>query len=288
MALGYFSFRHGLPLSIRSALYPIIGKRIHGRVGDAVDLAAVLGTIFGIATSLGIGIVQLNFGLKLMFGIEEGRAAQVGLIVLSVVLGTISAVSGVDKGIRRLSELNVLLSVSLMLFVLIAGQTSFLLNSLVMNVGDYLTKLPGLALDTLAYDQPTDWMSTWTLFFWAWWVAWSPFLGLFLARISRGRTIRQFLVGVLIIPFAFTLLWISIFGNSAIAVIRDDNAGFGQLTYDSPQAGFYTLLQLLPWAAVAVSGQGGRAGSAAQSANHLTAVRRAGVSAYLVGHPAAQ
>ncbi|HWM04400.1 MAG TPA: choline BCCT transporter BetT [Actinophytocola sp.] len=253
MALGYFSFRHGLPLSIRSALYPIIGKRVHGRLGDAVDLAAVLGTIFGIATSLGIGIVQLNFGLKVMFGIEEGKAAQVGLIVMSVVLGTISAVSGVDKGIRRLSELNVLLSLSLMLFVLVAGQTSFLLNSLVMNVGDYLTKLPGLALDTLAYDQPADWMSTWTLFFWAWWVAWSPFVGLFLARISRGRTIRQFLVGVLIIPFAFTLLWISIFGNSAIAIIRDGNAGFGQLTYDSPQAGFYTFLQLFPWAAVVVA-----------------------------------
>ena len=153
MALGYFAFRHGMPLSIRSALYPIFGKRVHGRVGDGIDIAAVLGTIFGIATSLGISIALLNVGLDVMWGIDQGKAAQFGLVVVAVVLATISAVSGVDKGIRRISELNVLLSLALMLFVLFSGQTAFLLNSLVMNVGDYLSHLPGMSFDTMAYEE---------------------------------------------------------------------------------------------------------------------------------------
>lgn len=255
MALGFFAFRHGLPLSIRSALYPIFGKRIHGRLGDTVDLAAVLGTIFGIATSLGISIALLNVGLNVWFDVPIGRGAQVGLVVVSVILGTISAVSGVDRGIRRISELNVLLSISLMLYVLFSDNTPFLLNSLVMNVGDYLSQLPGLSFDTMAYQDAegatvygdpdttvTAWKGLWTMFFWAWWVAWAPFVGLFLARISRGRTIRQFLVGVLMIPFGFILLWVSIFGNSAIAKIRGGDAAFGDLAYADGAAGFYTFL----------------------------------------------
>ncbi|HSX69019.1 choline BCCT transporter BetT [Nocardioides sp.] len=251
MALGYFSFRHGLPLSIRSALYPIFGKRVHGRIGDSIDLAAVLGTIFGIATSLGISIALLNAGLSTLFDIPQGTAAQIGLVVASVVLGTASAVSGLDKGIRRLSELNVLLSLGLMLFVLLADDTGFLLNALVMNVGDYLTHLPGMSLDTMPYEELDsgavgEWKSLWTLFFWAWWVAWAPFVGLFLARISRGRTIRQFLVGVLMIPFTFIVLWVTIFGNSAISRIRGGDAEFGAVTTAAYEQGFYTFLDAYP------------------------------------------
>ncbi len=258
MALGYFSFRHGLPLSIRSALYPIFGKRLKGRLGDSIDLAAVLGTIFGIATSLGISIALLNVGLSHMFGIAEGRGAQVGLVVVSVMLGTISAVSGVDKGIRRLSELNVLLSVALMLYVLIFDKTGFLLNALVMNVGDFLTGYPALSMNTMAYEQlangdVTAWKSLWTLFFWAWWVAWAPFVGLFLARISRGRTIRQFVVGVLAIPFSFILMWVSIFGNSAISRIRGGDAEFGQTTANRFEQGFYVFLEGYPAAGIVVA-----------------------------------
>jgi choline/glycine/proline betaine transport protein len=182
-----------------------------------------------------------------MFGFEEGRAAQAGLVIVSVLLGTISAVSGVDKGIRRLSELNVLMSVALMLFVLFSDDTGFLLNALVMNVGDFLTSMPGLSMDTMAYEELASsevsaWKSLWTLFFWAWWVAWAPFVGLFLARISRGRTIRQFLVGVMVIPFTFILLWVSIFGNSAIARIRGGDAGFGETTSAQFEQGFYAFL----------------------------------------------
>lgn len=251
MALAYFAFRHNLPLAIRSALAPVFGRRVEGRFGDVVDIAAVLGTIFGIATSLGIGIVQLNYGLNVMFDIPTGKAAQIGLIVLSVVLGTISATTGIDKGIRRLSELNVLLSLALLLWVLFSGNTTFLLNGLVMNTGDYLSGFPSTAMDTMAWEAPVDWINGWTLFFWAWWIAWAPFVGLFLARISRGRTIRQFVLGVLSIPFLFILLWVSIFGNSALTTARDDKK-FADATYNTPEVGFYSLLETYPWAPLVV------------------------------------
>ncbi|MFW0791862.1 choline BCCT transporter BetT [Gordonia sp. CPCC 205333] len=246
-ALAYFAFRKNLPLTIRSVLYPIIGKRVHGAVGDTIDVAAVLGTIFGIATSLGIGIVQLAYGLHTMFGMSQGKATQIGLIVLSVIIATASATSGVDRGIRRLSELNVILSVVLLIYILVTGKTSFLLNALVMNTGDYVSTFADRTLNTMAWDAPTDWLNLWTLFFWAWWVAWTPFVGLFLARISRGRTVRQFVAGVLTVPFGFILLWVSIFGNSALDVARGDKA-FAQTTATKPEQGFYDLLEKYPGA----------------------------------------
>ncbi|MEE6273689.1 choline BCCT transporter BetT [Georgenia sp. MJ206] len=246
MALAYFAYRMNLPLAVRSALYPIVGKRIHGALGDTVDLAAVLGTIFGVATSLGIGVVQLNFGLDVLFGIPEGRAAQIGLIALAVLVATVSAVSGIDRGIKRLSQLNVILAIGLAGFLLVTGDTAFLLNALVLNVGDYVSSFPGLTMETFAFERPVEWLSGWTLFFWAWWIAWASFVGLFLARISRGRTIRQFVVGTLLIPFSYILMWVSIFGNSAIEAIRNGNAAFGQLAMNTPERGFYTLLMEYP------------------------------------------
>jgi len=246
IALGYFSYRYNLPLTIRSALYPIFGKRINGPIGHTVDIAAVVGTIFGIATTLGIGVVQLNYGLNVLFDIPEGLAAQTALIVLSVVIATISVTSGVDKGIRILSELNVALALGLILFVLFFGKTDFLLNALVLNVGDYINRFMGMTLNTFAFDRPTQWMNSWTLFFWAWWVAWSPFVGLFLARISRGRTIREFVLGTLIIPFTFTLLWLSIFGNAALYEILHGNSGFAQEVMAHAERGFYLLLEQYP------------------------------------------
>ncbi|GAA3708190.1 choline BCCT transporter BetT [Zhihengliuella alba] len=246
MALAYFAYRHNLPLSIRSALYPIIGKRIHGAAGHAVDIAAMLGTIFGIATSLGIGVAQLNYGLYFMFGLPEGTAMQIALIAVAVVMATASVVSGVDKGIRRLAELNVLLAVALMLFVFFAGKTRFLADGIVGNIGDMIARFPGMALDTFAYDRPDDWLNAWTLFFWAWWIAWAPFVGLFLARISRGRTIRQFVTGVLVVPFAFIALWISIFGNSALDLVMNGNTAFGEMAISTPERAFYGLLEQYP------------------------------------------
>jgi choline/glycine/proline betaine transport protein len=246
IALAYSAYRMNLPLNIRSALYPIFGKRIYGPLGHAVDLAAILGTIFGIATTLGIGVVQLNFGLQTLFGIPQGIPAQTGLIALAVVVAMISAVSGIARGIRRLSEANVLLTIGLAAFILIAGPTIFLLNAFVLNIGDYVSRFPSLTLQTFAFDRPTQWLSFWTLFFWAWWIAWASFVGLFLARISRGRTIRQFVAGTLTIPFMYVVLWVSIFGNSALSVVRDGNQQFGQTAMNTPEQGFYTLLQQYP------------------------------------------
>ncbi|GAB3653671.1 choline BCCT transporter BetT [Zhihengliuella somnathii] len=246
LAMGYFAFRHNMPLSIRAALYPIIGKRIHGAAGDAVDIAAMLGTIFGIATSLGIGVAQLNYGLHFMFGLPQNNAMQIALIAIAVIMATASVVSGVDKGIRRLAELNVLLAIALMVYVFIAGKTAYLADGIVNNIGDMISRLPSMALDTFAYDRPDDWLNAWTLFFWAWWIAWAPFVGLFLARISRGRTIRQFVTGVLVVPFAFIALWISIFGNSALDLVRSGNTAFAEVAINTPEQGFYNLLDQYP------------------------------------------
>ncbi|MQA04840.1 MAG: BCCT family transporter [Streptosporangiales bacterium] len=246
MALAYFAYRMNLPLSIRSALYPLAGRRIYGPLGHGVDLAAVLGTIFGIATSLGIGVVLLNYGLTALFGIPEGLGAQTGLVVLAIIMATVSAVTGVDRGIRRLSQLNVLLAIVLALFLLVSGRTAFLLNAFVQDIGNYVATFADKTLETFAFTQPTAWLNTWTLFFWAWWIAWASFVGLFLARISRGRTIRQFVVGTLTIPFFYIVMWVSIFGNSALSVVRGGNEGFGETAVDNPARGFYDLLAEYP------------------------------------------
>ncbi|GAB3997587.1 hypothetical protein GCM10029992_21010 [Glycomyces albus] len=245
LALAFFAFRYRLPLTIRSALYPIFGKRIHGPVGDAVDIAAVLGTVFGVAVSLGIGVAQLNFGLNFLFDIPENTAWQVALIGVAVLMATASAVAGIDKGIRRLSELNVVLAIFMVVYVIVVEGFAQTMNKLVLNVGDYVSRFPSMTMDTFGYDQPVEWLNTWTLFFWAWWIAWAPFVGLFLAKISRGRTIRQFVAAAMVIPFLFTLLFLAAFGNAAIDRAADDTE-WGLATIDVPEQGFYTLLDQYP------------------------------------------
>lgn len=253
MAFGYFAYRFNMPLAIRSALYPILGKRIHGPAGDAVDVAAMLGTVFGVATSLGIGVVQLNYGLKVLFHVEEGLTAQIALVVLAVAVATISAVSGVDKGIKRLSEINVLLAIGLMVYILITGRTAFLFDALMMNVGEYISSFPSMTMDTYAFSDVQEWLNAWTLFFWAWWIAWAPFVGLFLARISRGRSLRQFVIGTLTIPFIFVLLWVSVFGNSALDIVLHGDSDFGSTAMENPERAFYLLLEQYPAATVVMA-----------------------------------
>ncbi len=252
MALGYFAYRMKLPLAVRSAVYPIIGRRVEGNVGHAIDTAAVLGTIFGVATSLGIGVVSLNVGLNQVFGVPQGLAAQSSLIILAVAIATLSAVSGVDKGIKRISQLNVLLAIVLAIYVLVTGRTAHLLNAMVLNIGDYARLFPDMTMQTFAFEDTGDWMSFWTLFFWAWWIAWSAFVGLFLARISRGRTIRQFVAGTMIIPFSYIVMWISIFGNAALDEIRGGNASFTEIASEAtdPSNGLWALLSEYPGFAI--------------------------------------
>ena len=253
LALAYFAYRRHLPLAVHSALHPIFGDRINGPLGHAVDTAAVLGTVFGVATSLGIGVVFLNIGLNVLFGVGIGLGVQISLAALAVTMAAISATTGVDKGIRILSQLNVLLALALAGWVLLTGKTTFLLNAIVMNVGDFARTFPAKTMETFAFVDNDEWMSLWTLFFWAWWIAWASFVGMFLARISRGRTIRQFVAGTMIIPFSYIVMWISIFGNAAIDRVRGGDTEFAELAqnYDGP--GFYSLLQDYPASGVVIT-----------------------------------
>ncbi|MBP1324869.1 choline/glycine/proline betaine transport protein [Leucobacter exalbidus] len=252
-AFAYFAYRRNLPLNIRSLLTPLFGKRVEGWGGHTIDILAVLGTVFGIATTLGIGVVQLSYGMHVLFGTPDGVAAQISLIVLAVVMATLSTVSGVEKGIRRLSEANVILAIALLVWILITGETRRLLEGLVMNVGDFMTGFSGMLFDTFAWERPDDWMQGWTLFFWAWWIAWAPFVGLFLARISRGRSLRQFIFGVLVIPFGFIAIFISIFGNSALEIVLGGNAAFADTAMNLPERAFFDLLQQYPAAPVVIA-----------------------------------
>lgn len=258
-ALGLFAYRYHFPLSIRSALAPIFGKRIQGAAGHTVEITATIGTIFGIAVSLGIGVVFLNFGLSALFGWPNSTSIQIALIAISVIITIISTVSGVDKGIRRLSELNVILALGLMFWILVTGRTAELLGAFVQNIGDFISRFPGMMLNNFAYTDGTaaypadQWLADWTLFFWAWWIAWAPFVGLFLARISRGRTLREFIFGVLLIPPGFILLFISIFANSALGFFRDGADGFLQEAVEVPESGFFNLLLQYPGATFLVA-----------------------------------
>lgn len=221
LILAFFSYRHGLPLRLRSALYPLIGNRIHGPIGHAVDVFAIIGTVFGVATSLGVGVSQINSGLNHLTNLPVSIPIQIGLIVIACGLATISVASGLDRGIRMLSEFNLILAVLLLLFVLVFGPTVFLLQTFVQNTGNYLSDIVHKTFNLYAY-EPNEWIGGWTLFYWGWWIAWSPFVGLFIARISRGRTIREFVRGVLLVPAGFTLFWMTVFGDSAIYFILVD------------------------------------------------------------------
>ncbi|MEE4383516.1 MAG: BCCT family transporter [Pseudomonadales bacterium] len=247
LALAYFAFRHNLPLTIRSALYPVIGERIHGPIGDAVDVFAVIGTLFGVATSLGFGALQVNAGLNYLFGVEVSAGVQLVLIAVITALATLSVVAGLDAGIRRLSELNLVLAVALLTFVLVAGPTVFLLQAYLQNTGSYLSEIVDLTFRQFAW-EPTDWMGSWTLFYWGWWIAWAPFVGMFIARISRGRTIREFVVGVIAVPSLFTFLWMTVFGDTAIrAVLQGQATELLVLVDENVPLALFAFLEQLPF-----------------------------------------
>lgn len=224
LSLAFFAHRKGLPLTLRSGLSPLLGKRVHGPIGDAVDIFAIWGTAFGIATSLGFGVSQMNSGLTYLLGWPNNAWVQVCLIAVVMTAATASMMSGVGKGVRRLSELNLVLAILLMLFVLVVGPTGFLLKALVQNFGTYLDHFAIRTFTLYAY-EPRAWMADWTLFYWAWWIAWSPFVGMFIARISRGRTVREFILNVLLVPAGFTFLWMTVFGNTAISLDMGQAAG---------------------------------------------------------------
>ena len=249
MAMGYFAYRWGMPLSIRAVLYPLLGKRVRGATGDVIDIFALVGTVFGVATSMGIGVVLLNVGFSMLFGLPEGLALQIALVIVAVVMTVAACTSGVDKGIRLVSELNLWSCAAMMLYILVTGKTAFLLNAMVENIGRFVFSLPERTLSTFAYvSDGSEWMGSWTLFFWAFWLAWGPFVGLFLARISRGRTLREFVIAAITAPVLCDFIIVSIFGNSALSEVFSGNDGFAQLAIDSPEEGWYSLLDMFPGA----------------------------------------
>ncbi len=215
LALAYFHFRRGLPLSIRSTLYPILGQRIYGRWGHTVDILAVFGTMFGVVTSLGLGVMQINSGLEGLFGVPNSITIQFVIIAAVTALACGSLMLGLDKGIKRLSDINMGFTGVLLAFMVILGPTLFIFDSFFENIGNYLASVVPLSFWGEAYSG-TDWQAGWTIFYWAWWVSWAPFVGVFIARISRGRTIREFVLGVLLIPMTILFFWFTTFGGVAI------------------------------------------------------------------------
>ncbi|MEX0300877.1 MAG: BCCT family transporter [Leisingera sp.] len=227
LALGYFAFRKKLPLTFRSALYPILGERIYGPAGHAVDLLAVFGTVFGIATSMGLGVNQMAHGMNVLFGIDPGTGTQVALVIIISIIATLSAVSGIGRGIKILSEWNIVLTIALILFFVIAGPTQWLAGFFLNATGDYVTQFLSMGFWTASASGDVAWQGGWTIFYWGWWLSWAPFVGMFIARISKGRTIREFMFGAMLVPTTMAFIWISIFGGNALFFELNAEGGVG-------------------------------------------------------------
>ncbi len=245
LALAYFSFNRNQPLSIRAIFQPLLGDRIHGFWGHLIDVLASVATLFGVATSLGLGVTQINAGLNQLFGLTVSGPVQIALIGAITAVATLSVVLGLDKGIKRLSILNMTLAVALLLYVLLIGPTLFVLNGFVENLGLYLNDFFYLSFWNETYTQG-HWQNGWTVFFWGWWIAWSPFVGMFIARISRGRSIREFLGFVLLATTLLTFVWLSVFGDSAMYVELAGPGGLVEAVQQDLARSLFAFLDKLP------------------------------------------
>src|SRR5690606_29537663 len=248
LSLAYFAYRYRLPLSLRSCLYPLLKDKIKGRWGNVIDVFALCSTFFGITTTLGFGVVQINSGLETL-GVLPGSSFlyQVIIVAVLVSISVISAVSGVDKGVKILSNINIVSVVVLLLFVIILGPTVYLIGSFTEGIGTYINEFFSLTFNTHVYEENTQqWFYDWTILYWAWWISWSPYVGLFIAKVSKGRTIREFVAAVLIIPTIFNFIWMAVFGNSAIWF--DVNVADGALSKlaTDPDALMFRFLEYLP------------------------------------------
>ncbi|RDE22596.1 BCCT family transporter [Motiliproteus coralliicola] len=246
LGLALFSFNKGLPLTMRSVFYPLLGERIWGWPGHIIDILAVLATLFGLATSLGFGAAQASSGLNYLFGIPEGDTTQIILVVLITIIALVSVIAGLDAGVKRLSEINMVLALMLLLFVIAVGPTLAIISGVFSNLGAYLEYLPALANPVGRED--VNFSQGWTAFYWAWWISWSPFVGMFIARVSRGRTVREFMVSVLLVPSAACVLWMSVFGGTAISQVVND--GYQAVTQAALPLQLFTMLDVLPLAQI--------------------------------------
>lgn len=246
LVLAYFSYRHNLPLTLRSALYPLIGEKIYQWPGHLVDIFAVVSTVFGVATSLGLGASQVNAGFNYLFSVDVSITNQILIMCGIIALAVVSVATGLDKGIKRLSEVNMILAVLLLTLIFVLGPTVFLLKAYLQNIGAYLSDIVHNTFNLFAYKK-TNWIGGWTIFYWGWWLAWAPFVGLFIARISRGRSIREFILGVMFIPTVFTLLWMTIFGNSAIDLVHNQGVtALGDMVSKDSSVALFVFLENFP------------------------------------------
>jgi choline/glycine/proline betaine transport protein len=249
LGLAFFAYNRGLPLTIRSIFYPLLGDKIYGFWGNLVDVLSVLATMVGLATSLGLGAQQVNAGLNFMFGIQMGTATQVILITIITAIATISVMAGLDAGVKRLSQANMMLAAVFMLFLLLVGPTVEILGGFTQNIGYYLTIFPELSLWTETF-RNTNWQGSWTIFYWAWWISWSPFVGMFIARISKGRTVKEFVLGVILIPTLLSFIWMSVFGGSALFLQAQGLADIGTAVSEDVATAMFIMLSEYPLAPV--------------------------------------
>lgn len=249
LSLAYFQFRKGYKGLISSTFYPLIGERVNGPIGKAIDILALIATAFGVATSLGLGALQINGGLSYIFGIGNTTTMQIIIIAIVTVLYMTSATTGLDRGIKILSNTNLVLAVGLLLFALFLGPTAFIFDAFTVTLGGYVQNLVQMSLRLTPFSEDA-WIGSWTLFYWAWWIAWAPFVGMFIARVSKGRTIKEFVLGVLIIPSLFSFLWFSVFGGTAIFFDMFEGVGIAEAVNNDVTTALFTTLGQFPFGTV--------------------------------------
>ena len=246
LALAYFTFRRGMPNLISTAFYPLIGDRINGPIGKSIDILAIFATLFGSATSLGLGALQINSGLDFLWGVESSNGVAVAIIAVLTLAFVVSAVSGVHRGIQWLANTNMVLAVFLLLFLFVLGPTVFILDTFVQSIGGYLANIIPMSFRTASYGD-SAFVSGWTVFYWAWWISWAPFVGTFIARISRGRTIREFVVGVILVPSVVSFVWFAILGGTAIDLQLSGAADIaGPVSAGNQPGALFLTLQQFP------------------------------------------
>ncbi len=253
-SLAYFTYRKGLPMLLSSTLEPLIGKdKLNGGWGNTVNIIAVVATLFGISTSLGLGVMQIGGGFETLFGITNNETLWIIIIIVVTTLAIISTTTGIDRGIKWLSQINIVVAGLLLLFVFILGPTLYILNSFTHSIGSYLQNIVSMSFGIDAAGEGTEgWYNAWTVFYWAWWISWAPFVGSFIARISRGRTIRSFAVGVLLVPTAVSMAWFSVFGGAALFKEHFTNSSILEAVYEHEALGFFALLSEFPFSSLLI------------------------------------
>ena len=246
LALGFFAYNRGLPLTFRSVFYPILGKKIYGGWGNAIDVLTVVATLFGLATSLGFGAGQAAAGLNKLFGLPSGTGFQIVLIAVIAGLATISVVAGLDAGVKRLSQINVWLAGAFLIFVLAVGPTLLILSLYVESIGVYIQVLPEFSFWNAALVD-TQWQQWWTIFYWGWWISWSPFVGMFIARISKGRSVREMILGVMVLPCLLCFLWFAIFGGAAMDLQMRGELDVATAVNENVATALFVMLEAFPW-----------------------------------------